>query len=106
MSPQKEQIVDALIVTIDRHEAAGRLNDDPASVKTEAELDRLRAKVHALLQRGIGDCGDELQLALAAYDAGIARRFYGSDSSIAHGLRMKFESMLRAAVDTLHQGPE
>ncbi|WP_147426676.1 hypothetical protein [Trinickia fusca] len=95
--------------TIDRPDAAGRLSGDPASVKTEAELHRLRTTVHTLLQRGIGESGDELdelQLALAAYDAGIARRFYGRDSSIAHGLRMKFESMLRAAADTLHRGPE
>ncbi|WP_143134324.1 hypothetical protein [Burkholderia ubonensis] len=59
----------------------------------ESRLLKFQSAAHVLLKWHLRGNSRQLDLALAAYDAGIADGFYGSGSAIAIGLLVKLKSM-------------
>ncbi|KVU08332.1 hypothetical protein WK60_22250 [Burkholderia ubonensis] len=59
----------------------------------ESRLLKFQSAAHVLLRWHLRGNSRQLNLALAAYDVGLADGFYGSDSAIAVGLLVKLKAM-------------
>ncbi|KWA70822.1 hypothetical protein WL30_15245 [Burkholderia ubonensis] len=59
----------------------------------ESRLLKFQSAAHVLLKWHLRGSSRQLDLALAAYDVGLANGFYGPDSAIAVGLLTKLKSM-------------
>lgn len=75
-----------------------RLGSWAEKTDVELELCTFQGAAHVLLRQYLdGGSQGQLDLALAAYDVGLAGGFYGSGSAIAKGLAMRYESMIGSA---------
>lgn len=75
-----------------------RLGSWAEKTEVELELCTFQGAVHVLLRQYLdGGSQGQLDLALAAYDVGLADGFYGSGSAIAKGLATRYELMIGSA---------
>lgn len=78
----------------------GRCKCAPDFLKThcekgglESRLLKFQSAAHVLIKLHLRGNSRQLDMALAAYDVGLADGFYGSDSAIAIGLLAKLKTM-------------